>query len=69
MTTQALPENAQAAMSYAVGGMAVTTSLSLADVATTSQQLAIVFALVVVILRVVHDTVRLIRYLKDRPHE
>ncbi len=45
--------------SYSIGGCAI--ALSLADISTAAQELAMIFGCIVVIIRVVHDAVGLYR--------
>lgn len=58
-------ETADSMTSYAIGGGSVFIA-SLVEVATYAQSIAIILGCLVVAIRLVHDSVRLIRYLKEK---
>ncbi len=55
-------EKIDSVTSYSIGGCAI--ALSLADISTVAQQLAMIFGCIVVIIRVVHDAIGLWHKLK-----
>lgn len=59
-----LNEKAQAISSYSIGGSAI--ALSLADISTMAQHIALILGCVVVAIRVVHDGIGLMRRIKDK---
>ncbi len=54
-----MSEKIDSVTSYSIGGCAI--ALSLADVSTVAQELAMIFGCVVVIIRVIHDGIGLWR--------
>ena len=59
-------EVVQSAISYGSGGGLVGLA-SLADIANTAQSIALILGCLVVAVRLVHDTVALIRYVLKKP--
>ena len=58
-------ENVESVQSYLIGGAGITLA-SLADVANAFQSVAIIIGCFVVAVRLIHDAVRLLHYLKSR---
>lgn len=56
-------ETAESIASYSIGGGAAAV-VNLADIAETAQQLTIILACLVVVIRLIHDGIRLYRYLR-----
>jgi hypothetical protein len=56
--------NKESLESYALGGGLTTAAIKWAEIVTFFQSLAIVLGCLVVAVRLIHDIVRLIRYLK-----
>lgn len=57
-------EKVDSIASYSIGGCAI--ALSLADISTVAQQVAMILGAVVVIIRVIHDSVGLVRRIKRK---
>lgn len=57
-------ETAQSVTSYAIGGGGAFIA-TLVDISHTAQALAIIIGCIVVAIRLVHDSVRLYRYIKN----
>jgi hypothetical protein len=58
-------ETVESVASYTVGLTGLTIA-SLADLATVAQSLTIIAAFLVVIIRLAHDGVRLVRYVRNK---
>lgn len=54
----------EAAASYSIGGSAI--AISLADISTMAQHVALILGCIVVAIRVVHDGIGLIRRIKNK---
>ena len=62
-----MSEQLDSIASYSIGGTAI--ALSLANVASAAGQIAMILGCVVVIIRVVHDVVKLRRLISEKPNE
>lgn len=58
-------ETVDSMQSYVIGGTGITLA-SLADVASAFQSIAIILGAIVVAIRLIHDAVRLLHYLKTK---
>ncbi len=57
-----MTEKIDSLASYSIGGCAI--AVSLADISTLAQQIAMILGAVVVVIRVIHDTIGLVRRIK-----
>lgn len=59
-----ISEKTDSVTSYTIGGCSI--ALSLADISTIAQEIALILGCVVVIIRVIHDAIGLIRRIKRK---
>jgi len=59
-------ETAQSVISYGAAGLSSAAAATLDNVAGIAEQVTIILACVVVVVRLIYDTTRLVRYLKSR---
>lgn len=59
-------ETVESASSYAIGGASIAIG-TLTEIANVAQSVAIIIGCAVVLIRLIHDSVRLYRYIKEKP--
>lgn len=58
------PEVVDSAASYGIGGSAIV--LSLAEIATIAQHIALILGCIIVVIRLIHDAIGLYRRIKNK---
>ena len=62
-----MSEQLDSIASYSIGGTAIV--LSLANIASVAGQIAMILGCIVVVIRVIHDVVKLNRLIGEKPNE